>query len=82
MSCVYPYIRFTRQGNTSTIKIYFYIADVAEWSRALGIRLRLVLQCINGLNSNPVEEEHNLLAQQFNSNTVGLSYPTYLNIWY
>ena len=38
------------------LKLYFYIADVAEWSRALDIRLkRLVLQCINGMSSNPVE---------------------------
>ena len=30
----------TRQGNTSTIALYFIIiADVVEWSRALDIRL-------------------------------------------
>ena len=33
-----------------------YGADVVEWSRALDIRAkRLVLQCINGMSSNPVE---------------------------
>ena len=36
--------------------IKMYGADVVEWSRALDIRAkRLVLQCINGVSSNPVE---------------------------
>ena len=40
MYYVYPYIRRTRHGNTSTIEaIFLYIADVAEWSRPLDIRL-------------------------------------------
>jgi hypothetical protein len=31
-------------------------AGVVEWSRALDIKLnRLVLQCINGVSSNPVK---------------------------
>ena len=38
------------------LKLYFNIADVVERSRALDIRLkRLVLQCISGVSSNPVE---------------------------
>ena len=33
-----------------------YVADVAEWSRALDIKTkRLVLLCIKGASSNPVE---------------------------
>ena len=39
MSYVYPEIRLTRQGNTSTIEAIFYIADVTEWSRGLDISL-------------------------------------------
>ena len=40
MSYVYLWIYLTRQGNTSTIEaIFFYGADVVEWSRALVIRL-------------------------------------------
>ena len=45
-----------RQGNTSTIEVIFSYSDVAEWSKALDIKVkRLVLQCINGVSSNPVE---------------------------
>jgi hypothetical protein len=38
------------------LKLYFNIADVIKWSRALdkGAK-RLMLQCINGVSSNPVE---------------------------
>jgi hypothetical protein len=36
------------------LKLFLNIADVVEWSRALDIRLS-VLQCINGVSSNPVE---------------------------
>ena len=40
MSYVYLWIFLTRQGNTLTIEaIFFYIANVAEWSRALDIRV-------------------------------------------
>ena len=38
------------------LKLYFYLADVVEWSKALLHKAkRLVLQCINGVSSNPVE---------------------------
>jgi hypothetical protein len=38
------------------LKLYFYIADVAEWSKGVVHKAkRLVLQCINGASSNPVE---------------------------
>ena len=38
------------------LKLYFNIADVVEWSRGAGHEAkRLVLQCINGVSSNPVE---------------------------
>ena len=48
-------IDLTRQGNTSTIAAIFQITDVLEWSRAGHKAKRLVLQCINGVSSNPVE---------------------------
>jgi hypothetical protein len=34
------------------VKVMVRVADVVEWYRALDI---LVLQCINGVSSNPVE---------------------------
>ena len=41
------------------LEFFLYIyqgADVIEWSRALdGKAKRMVLQCINGVSSNPVE---------------------------
>ena len=36
------------------LKLYFYIADVVEWSSGYKAK-RLVLRCINGVSSNPVE---------------------------
>ena len=47
--------RFSLRDNVTLrlLKLYFYIADVVELSRALA--KRLVLQCINGVSSNPVE---------------------------
>jgi hypothetical protein len=38
------------------LKLYFYVADVAEWSTGHEAK-ELVLQCINSLSSNPVEGE-------------------------
>jgi hypothetical protein len=34
--------------------LIYCIADVVEGSMVLDIRLRLMLQCINGASSNPV----------------------------
>ena len=47
--------RFSLRDNVTLrlLKLYFYIADVAEWSRSKA--KRMVLQCINGVSSNPVE---------------------------
>jgi hypothetical protein len=37
-------------------KLHFYGVDVVEWSRAIDIRQsNFLLQCINGVRSNPVE---------------------------
>ena len=50
-----------RQGNNSTIEATFG-ADMVEWSRTLDNKAkRLVLQCINGVSSNPVEGRTKML---------------------
>ena len=42
----------------------------------------MVLQCINGVCSNPVEEKNNnLTAQKYNSNTVWFNFQTYVHVW-
>ena len=41
----------------------------------------LVLQCINGVSSNPVVGEKKLSAQRSNSNNVGLNFQTYIYIY-
>jgi hypothetical protein len=53
---------------------------VIEWSRALDIKAkRMVLQCINGVGSNPVEGKNkNLTALNSNSNTVWFNFQTYI----
>ena len=48
---------------------------MVEWSRAK----RLVLQCINGVNSNPVEgRTEKLIAQKSNFNTVWFNFNIYV----
>jgi hypothetical protein len=57
-TCLMSISRFSLRDKVTRrlLKLYFYIADVVEWSRVLDIRLkRLVLQCINGVSSNPIE---------------------------
>jgi hypothetical protein len=47
--------------NSFYLDIWTYGADVVEWSRALENKAkRLVLQCINGVSSNPVEGRTNI----------------------
>ena len=57
MSYVYLYRFFLRNKVTlRLLKLNFYGADVVEWSKGTGHKAkRLVLQCINGVSSNPVE---------------------------
>jgi hypothetical protein len=59
--------RFALRDNVTLrlLKIYLYMADVAELLIAVKIRLS-----INSVSSNTVDGEHNFLAQTFNSNTV------------
>ena len=55
-TCLMSISRFSLRDKVTLLKLYFYIADVAEWSRVQDITAkRLVLQCINGVSSNPVE---------------------------
>ena len=57
--------------------------DVVEWSRALDVRAkRMVLQCINGVSSNPVEvKNNNLTALKSNSYTVWFNFQAYIYIY-
>ena len=41
------------------IYIYIYYMDVVECSRALDNAKRMVVQCINGVGSNPIEGRTN-----------------------
>jgi hypothetical protein len=57
---VYPYILFSRQLTSRLLKLYFYIMDEADrWYHSdygAGHKAkRLMLQCINGVISNPVK---------------------------
>ena len=73
MSYVYLQIFLTRQGNTSTIEAIFFYCGCDRVVQGAGHKAkRLVLQCINGVGSNPVEgrTKKNLTALKSNSNTV------------
>jgi hypothetical protein len=54
-TCLMSISRFSLRGKVTLrlLKLYFYITDVVEWSRALDIRLSD--WCCNGVSSNPVE---------------------------
>ena len=56
MSYVYLYIFLNRQGNTSTIEAPFFWSGCGRvvWGAEHKAK-RLVLQCINGVSSNPVK---------------------------
>ena len=56
MSYVYLQMFLTRQGNTSTIEAIFLYSGYGRVAQDVGHNAkRLVLQCINGMSSNPVE---------------------------
>ena len=68
----------TGQGNTLTIEAPFVLSGCGGVVQGAGNKARrLVLQCINGVSSSPVEEEQNLIAQKSNSNTVWFNVETY-----
>jgi hypothetical protein len=50
-TCLMSISRFSLRNQVTLrlLKLYSYIADVVEWSRALDI---LVLQCINGVRNS------------------------------
>ena len=57
MSYVYLQIFLTRQGNTLTIEVIFLCSGCGRVVQCAGHKAkRLVLQCINGVSSNPVED--------------------------
>ena len=56
MSRVYPYICLTRKGNTTIIEAPFLWSECGRVVMGAGRKAnRVVLQCINGVGSNPVE---------------------------
>ena len=56
MYYVYLYIFLLRQGNTSTIEVPFLWSGCGRDVLGAGNKAkRLVLQCINGVSSNPVK---------------------------
>ena len=63
------------------LKLYFNIADVVEWSRALDIRLSDWCCSVSMMWVQiPLREEQNLSAQRSNSNTVWFNFQTYIYI--
>ena len=56
MSYVYPYICLTRKGNTTIIEAPFLGSGCGRVVKGARRKAkRMVLQCINGVGSNPVE---------------------------
>ena len=56
LSYVYLQIGLTRQGNTSIIEVPFSWSGCGRVVQGAGRKAkRMVLQCINGVSSNPVE---------------------------
>jgi hypothetical protein len=62
-----------------TIEAPFLWSGCGRVVQGAGLKAkRLVLQCINGVSSNPVERRTNLIAQKFNSNIVWFYFQTYI----
>ena len=56
MSYIYPYICCTRKGNTTIIEDLFLGSECGRVVYSVGRKAKpMVLQCINGVGSNPVE---------------------------
>ena len=65
MSYVYPYICLTRKGNTTIIEAPFLGSGCSRVVQGVGHKAkRMVLQCINGVGSNPVEGRTQILQLQ------------------
>ena len=80
MSYVYPQICLTRKCNTTIIEAPFLGSGCGRVVQGAGRKAkRMVLQCINGVGSNPVEgRTNNLTALKSNSNTVWFNFQTYI----
>ena len=83
MSYAHHQICLTRQGNTTTIEAPFLGSGCSRVVQGAGRKAkRMVLQCINGVGSNPVEgRRKNLTALKSNSNTVWFNFQTYIYIY-
>ena len=60
--------RFTLRDNVALrlLKLYLYMADVTgRFKAALHKANRLVVQCINGMISNPIEGEIKIASSKF-----------------
>ena len=75
-TCLMSISRFSLRDKVTLrlLKLYFYIADVVEWSRALDIRIS------NWCCSVLMVKKKNLTAQRSNSNTVWFNFQTYIYI--
>ena len=81
MSYVYLQICLTRKGNIRIIEALFLESGCGRVVQGSGrMARRMVLQCINGVGSNPVEGRTKLTALKSNSNTVWFNFQTYIII--
>ena len=80
MFYVYLWMFLTRQGNTTTIEAPFLWSGCGRVVKGSGYKAeRLVLQCINGVSSNPVERRTTFdSSNKSNANTVWFNFQTYL----
>ena len=79
-----PTLRFPLRDKVTgrLLKLYFYIAEAAEWSRALDIILSDWCCSVSMVSVQiPSREEQKLSAQRSNSNTVGFNFQTYIYIY-
>ena len=83
-TCLMSIPRFSLRDKVALrlLKLYFYIADVVEWHRALDISLSDWCYSISMVWFQiPLREEQKLSAQRSNSNTVWFNFQTYMYIY-
>ena len=79
MFYVYLQIFLTRQGFTSTIEAAFLWSGCGRVVQGAGLKAkRLVLQCINGVSSNPVEGKTTIGQLKYLILTVWFNCQTYI----
>ena len=72
------YTNLYKSSTSCLLNIYIYGVDVVEGAGRKA--KRMVLQCINGVSSNPVEGK-NLTALKSNSNTVWFNFHTCIHVY-